>query len=127
METLQHRESTGKAVISVTVEATRDDSGWISYEDTALVTHHDGETQTLNIRDTALSVALERHADDGTELGSVPTVVIPIPLPEITPNNQVRCEEHSGMHIETVACRWPHNCTADGEEPQIGHPYRVTD
>ncbi|MFF3127020.1 hypothetical protein ACFVRD_33015 [Streptomyces sp. NPDC057908] len=43
MEALQHRESTGKAVTAVTVEPTRDDSGWISYEGNALVTHHDGD------------------------------------------------------------------------------------
>ncbi|WP_405785884.1 hypothetical protein [Streptomyces sp. NBC_01367] len=126
-EALQHRESTGKAVTAVTVEPTRDDSGWISYEGTALVTHHDGETQTLNIRDTALSAALEKHADDEAELSSVRTVVIPVPLPEVAPNNRVRCEEHPGVHIESVACRWPHNVTADGDYPQVGHPYRVTD
>ena len=127
VEALQHRESTGKAVTSVTVEPTRDDSGWISYADSALVTHHDGETQTLNIRDTALSAALEKHADDEAELGAVPTVVIPVPLPEVAPNNRVRCEEHPGVHIETVGCRWPHNATADGDYPQVGHPYRITD
>ncbi|MEU9167814.1 hypothetical protein AB0D34_08465 [Streptomyces sp. NPDC048420] len=76
VEALQHREFTGKAVTSVTVEPTRGDSGWISYEDTALVTYHDGETQNLNIRDTALSAALEQHAHDEAELGSVPTVVM---------------------------------------------------
>ncbi|MEU0030711.1 hypothetical protein [Streptomyces sp. NPDC006335] len=127
VEALQHRESTGKAVASVTVEPTRGGSGWISYEDTALVTYHDGETQNLNIRDTALSAALEQHAHDEAELGSVPTVVIPVPLPKVAPNNRVRCEEHPGVHIETVACRWPHNVTADGDYPQVGHPYRVTD
>ncbi|MET9657872.1 hypothetical protein [Streptomyces sp. NPDC006510] len=127
VEALQHRESTGKAVTSVTVEATTDDSGWISYEDTALVTHHDGETQTLNIHGTALSAALEQHANHEAELGSVQIVVIPVPLPEVTPNNRVRCEEHPGVHTETVACRWPHNVHADGDEPQVGHPYRVTD
>ncbi|MCX4826897.1 hypothetical protein OG883_45505 [Streptomyces sp. NBC_01142] len=126
-EALQYRESTGKAVTSVTVEPSRDTSGWISYEGTALVTHHDGETQTLNIRDTRLSAALEQHANDEAELGSVPTVVIPIPLPAVTPNSRVRCEEHPGVHIETVACRWPHNVHADGTEPQVGHPYRATD
>ncbi|WP_326812610.1 hypothetical protein OIE62_04840 [Streptomyces scopuliridis] len=93
----------------------------------ALVTHHDGETQTLNIRDAALSVVLEQHAHDEAELVSVRTVVIPVPLPEAAPNNRVRCEEHPGVHIETVACRWPHNVHADGDEPQVGHPYRVTD
>ncbi|MDW4912560.1 hypothetical protein [Streptomyces californicus] len=127
VEALQHRESTGKAVTSVTVEPTRDGSGWTSYEGSALVTHHDGETQTLNIRDTALSVALEKHADDEAELGSVRTVVIPVPLPKVAPNSRVRCEEHPGVHIEIVGCRWPHNVTADGDEPQVGHPYRVTD
>ncbi|MFF1678787.1 hypothetical protein ACFVYG_22445 [Streptomyces sp. NPDC058256] len=127
VEALQHRESTGKAVTCVTVEPTRDDSGWVSYEDTALVTHHDGETQTLNIRDTALSAALEQHADDEAELGSVQTAVILVPLHEVTPNNEVRCEEHPGVHVETVACRWPHNVPADGPEPQVGYPYRVTD
>jgi len=126
VEALQHRESTGKAVTFVTVEPTRDHSGWISYEDTALVTHHDGETQTLNIRNTALSAALEQHANDEAELGML-TVVIPVPLPEVAPNNRVRCEEHPGVHIETVACRWPHNVTADGDYPQVGHPYRITD
>ncbi|MFF6979446.1 hypothetical protein ACFZAV_17240 [Streptomyces sp. NPDC008343] len=55
------------------------------------------------------------------------TAIIPVPLPEVTPNNWVRCEEHAGIHIETVACRWPHNATANGSEPQVGHPYRVTD
>ncbi|WP_326613554.1 hypothetical protein OG949_35325 [Streptomyces scopuliridis] len=93
----------------------------------ALVTHHDGETQTLNIRDAALSVVLEQYVHDEAELGSVRTVVIPVPLPEAAPNNRVRCEEHPGVHIETVACRWPHNVHADGDEPQVGHPYRVTD
>lgn len=57
----------------------------------------------------------------------MPTVVIPVPLPEVTPNNRVRCEEHPGVHIETVPCQWPHNVTADGDWPQVGHPYRVTD
>ncbi|MFZ3491855.1 hypothetical protein ACODT5_01195 [Streptomyces sp. 5.8] len=127
VEALQHRESTGKAVTSVTVEPTRDDSGWISYGSSALVTYHDGETQPFNIRDTGLSGALEQHADDEAEIGSVATVVIPIPLLEVTPNNRVRCEEHPGVHIETVACRWPHNVHADGDEPQVGHPYRLTD
>lgn len=61
----------------------RDDTGWISYEETALVTHHDGETQILSIRDTPLATALELHADDEAELGSVQTVVIPIPLPDV--------------------------------------------
>lgn len=106
VEALQHRESTGKAVTSVTVDPTRDDSGCVSYEDTALGTHYNGETQTLNIRDTALSAALEQHANDEAEIGSVPTVVIPVPLPEVTtPNNRVRCEEHPGVHIETIPCR----------------------
>ncbi|MEV8335673.1 hypothetical protein [Streptomyces niveus] len=126
-EALADRESTGKAVTSVTVETIRDGSGWISYAGTALVTHHDGETQALSIRDTALAAALEQHANDEAELGSVPTVVIPVPLPKVTPNNRVRCGEHPGVHIETVACRWPHNVHPDGDEPQVGHPYRVTD
>ncbi|MDX3020051.1 hypothetical protein [Streptomyces acidiscabies] len=126
-EVLADRESTGKAVTSVTVEPTRDGSGLISYAGTALVTHHDGQTQTLNIRDTALCAALEQHANDVAELGSVPTMVIPVLLPEVAPNNRVRCEEHPGVHIETVACRWPHNVHAAGSEPQVGHPYRVTD
>jgi hypothetical protein len=126
VEALQHHESTGKAVTAVTVEPTRGKPDWISYEDTALVTHHDGETQTLDIRDTALSAALEKHAADEAELG-VRTVVIPVPLPAVAPTNRVRCEEHPGVHTETVACRWPHNVTADGDYPQVGHPYRVTD
>lgn len=83
VEALQHGESTGKAVVSVTVEPTRDGSGWISYEGTALVTYHDDETQTLSIGDTALSAALEQHAGDEAELGSAQTVVISIPLPEV--------------------------------------------
>lgn len=127
VETLQYREETGKAVTSLSVEPTTDGSGWTSYEGTALVTHHDGQTQTLNIRDTALSVALEQHANDEAELGSVQTVVIPIPLPVVSPNNQVWCEEHAGEHVETVACRWPHNVGPDGDFPQVGHPHRVTD
>ncbi|MFI1408809.1 hypothetical protein ACH4Y0_02545 [Streptomyces sp. NPDC020707] len=57
----------------------------------------------------------------------MPTVVIPVPLPDVTPNNRVRCAEHSGVHIETVLCRWPHNFTGNGDWPQVGHPYRVTD
>ncbi|MER6519988.1 hypothetical protein ABT246_24430 [Streptomyces sp. NPDC001553] len=126
-KTLADRESTGKAVTSVTVAAITDDSGWTSYAGTALVTHHDGETQPLNIRDTALSAALEQHANNEAGLGSVPTVVIPIPLPDVAPNNRVRCEEHPEVHTETVACRWPHNVHADGDEPQVGHPYRITD
>lgn len=126
-ETLQDREVTGKVVVSVTVEPTRNGTGWISYGETALVTHHDGETQTLSIRNTALAAALELHADNEAELGSVQTLVIPIPLPKIPPENRVRCEEHPGEHMETVACRWPHNVTADGEYPQVGHPYRVTE
>ncbi|MEU5036104.1 hypothetical protein AB0G48_18385 [Streptomyces rubiginosohelvolus] len=126
-EMLQEREDTGKAVVSVTVEPTRDGSGWTSYAETALVTHHNGETQTLSIRNTALSAALDRHADDEAEIGSVQTVVIRLPLPQIPPGNRVRCEEHPGEHTETVACRWPHNSTADGDYPQVGHPYRVTD
>lgn len=124
LEALAYRESTGKAITSVTVEAATNDSGWTSYASTAVVTHHDGETQTLNIHDTALSAALEQHASDEAELGSV---VIPIPLPKVAPSNRVRCEEHPGEHIETVACRWPHNVHAEGYEPQVGHPYRVTD
>ncbi|MEU9064969.1 hypothetical protein AB0D13_40615 [Streptomyces sp. NPDC048430] len=127
VQALQDRESTGKAATSVTVEPTRDDSGWIRYEDTAHVAHHDGTTQTLSIRDTALAAALERHADDEAELGSVLAVTIPVPLPTITPNSRVRCEEHPGTHLETIACRWPHNAAADGDLPQVGHPYRVTD
>ncbi|MGW5928799.1 hypothetical protein ACWF2L_21500 [Streptomyces anulatus] len=126
-EALADRESTGKAVTSVTVEAITDDSGWMSYAGTALVTHHDGETQTLNILDTALSAALGRHASDEAELGTVRTVVIPVPLPEVAPNSRVRCEEHPGVHTETVVCRWPHHVTTDGDYPQVGHPYRVTD
>ncbi|MFF3730918.1 hypothetical protein ACFYXM_11495 [Streptomyces sp. NPDC002476] len=126
VETLQERESTGRAVTSITAEPVTDESGWTSYGPTVLVTHHDGKTQNLTIRDTALSAALEKHANDEAELGSVLTVVIPVPLPN-APNNRVRCEEHPGVHIETVACRWPHNVTADGDEPQVGHPYRVTD
>ncbi|MGW3826578.1 hypothetical protein ACWEAF_30860 [Streptomyces sp. NPDC005071] len=98
-EALADRESTGKAVTSITVEPIRDESGWISYNDIALVTHHDGETRHLNIRDTALSVALDKYADDEAEFGSVQTVVIP----------------------------WPHNVHPDGPEPQVGNPYRVTD
>ncbi|MFI1226003.1 MULTISPECIES: hypothetical protein [unclassified Streptomyces] len=127
VETLQERESTGRVVTSITAELVTDASGWTSYGPTALVTHHDGKTQNLTIRDTALSAALEEHANDEAALGSVPTVVIPVPLPKVAPNNRVRCEEHPGVHIETVACRWPHNITADGDEPQVGHPYRVTD
>ncbi|MBC7273015.1 hypothetical protein ACF09G_31600 [Streptomyces albogriseolus] len=126
-ETLADRESTGKAVTSVTVETTRDSSGWISYDDTALVTYHDGETRRLNIRDTALSRALERHADDEAELGSVPRVVIPIPAREVPADNTVRCEEHAGAHLETVACRGPHNAHPEGAQPQVGHPSRLTD
>jgi len=127
IEALQDREETGKAVASVSAEPTKDASGWTSYEGTALLTHHDGQTQTLNIRDTALSVALEQHANDEAELGSVQTVVIPIPLPTVPPNHLVRCEEHTGEHNETVACRWPHDVHPDGDYPQVGHPYRVTD
>ncbi|MFE7332561.1 hypothetical protein ACFU8W_48540 [Streptomyces sp. NPDC057565] len=77
-EALAAREPTGTAVTSVTVEPSRDESGWISYADAALVTHLGGETRHVNIRDKALSVALDKHADDEAELGSVQTVVIPI-------------------------------------------------
>ncbi|MEW1630479.1 hypothetical protein AB0387_24295 [Streptomyces sp. NPDC089173] len=126
-EALADRESTGKVVTSVTVEAIMDDSGCISYAGTALVTHYDGETQTLNILDTALSAALQRHASERAELGAVRTAVILVPLPEVAPNSRVRCEEHPGVHTETVACRWPHHVTADGDYPQVGHPYRITD
>ena len=77
-EALAGLESAGGAMATVTVEATRDDSGWISYDSTALVTYHDGETTVLDICGTPLSVALEKHADDEAELGSLPTVVIPI-------------------------------------------------
>ncbi|MGW0673562.1 hypothetical protein [Streptomyces sp. NPDC002746] len=127
VETLQERESTGRVVTSITAEPVTDESGWISYGPTALITHHDGKTQNLTIRDTALSAALEEHANDEAELGSVPTVVIQVPLPTIAPNNRVRCEQHTGVHVETVACRWPHNELPDGPEPQVGHPLRVTD
>ena len=126
IEALQDREETGKAVTSVSIEPTKDASGWTSYAGTAVVTHHDGQTQALNISDTALSVALEQHANDEAELGSVQTVVIPIPLPVVSANNRVWCEEHTGEHAETVACRWPHNVGPDGDYPQVGHPCRVT-
>ncbi|MET8421969.1 hypothetical protein ACWD7C_38295 [Streptomyces sp. NPDC005134] len=121
------RESTGKAVTSILVEPIKDESGWTSYADIALVTHHDGETRPLNIHDTVLSAALDKHADDEAELGSVQTVVIPIPLPRATPDNLVRCEEHPGLHVETIACRRPRNVHPDGPEPQVGRPDHVTD
>lgn len=124
-EALADREPTGKAVTAVTVETTRDDDGWISYSDTALVTYHDGETRRLNIRGTALSTALEQHADDEAELG-VPQVAIPIP-PRQPADNTVLCEEHPGAHGESIACRWPHSVHPEGAGPQVGHPHRVTD
>ncbi|WP_055531300.1 hypothetical protein [Streptomyces graminilatus] len=125
-ETLLDRDPTGKAVNSVAVETTRSETGWISYANTALVTYHDGETRELSSRDTPLAAALERHADDEAELG-VPPVVLPIPLRQIRSDNLVRCEEHPGVHVESLACRWPHNVHGDGPEPQVGHPHRVTD
>ncbi|MEU0108388.1 hypothetical protein ABZ313_23925 [Streptomyces sp. NPDC006251] len=124
---LADRDPTGKAVTSVTVETTRDDTGWLSYEDTALVTYHDGATRPLTIRGTALAAALEQHADDEAELGSVPRVVIQIPARPVPANNTVHCAEHSGAHLETIACRWPHNAHPEGTPPQVGHPYRLTD
>lgn len=126
-EALADRESTGKAVVSIAVGTSPDASGGSSYAGRAVVTYHDGTTASLNIADTALSAALERHANDQAELGLVASVVIPVPLPTVPPNNLVSCEEHSGYHIETVACRWPHNTHPDGPEPQVGHPLLVTD
>jgi hypothetical protein len=127
-ETLMDREDTGKAVTTVSVDTVHDDSGWISYADTATLTHHDGTTQQLNIKDTALSRALELHADDEAELGIIPTVTIPVPLPTVPANNRVRCDEHPGVHVETVACRHPHNDHPDADEPNFeGNPYRPTD
>ncbi|MFD9047765.1 hypothetical protein [Streptomyces zaomyceticus] len=82
-----------KAVTSLTVEPARDDSGWIAYADTALIAYRDGEVQTLNIYGTTLSAALEEHADDEAELGTVPTVVIPFTLPEVASNGLGRCQE----------------------------------
>jgi len=102
VEALQDRKTSGGAVASVTVEPTRDASGWVSYEDSALVTHHNGLTQTLDIRDTALAAALEQHADDEAELGSVRAAVIPIPLPEGTPKN---LRTHSGT-VHTLGRRY---------------------
>lgn len=125
-EALADRDSTGKAVMAVTVETTRDDDGWISYADTALVTYHDGETRPLNIRGTALSTALEKHADDEAELG-VPQVVIQIPPRHVPADNKVLCEEHPGAHRESITCRWPHSVHPEGAQPQVGHPHRVTD
>ncbi|WP_433250185.1 hypothetical protein [Actinomadura nitritigenes] len=43
------------------------------------------------------------------------------------PNHRVRCQEHIGVHNERVECRWPYSVTADGDEPEFGRPYRVTD
>ncbi|MDH6522431.1 hypothetical protein [Streptomyces sp. SAI-090] len=125
-EALADRESTGKAVISVTVETSRDDDGWISYADTALVTYHDGDTRPLNIRGTALSTALEQHADDEAERG-VPQVVIPIPPRSAPADTTVLCEEHRGAHRESITCRWPHGVHPQGAQPQVGHPHHATD
>lgn len=54
------------------------------------------------------------------------SVNILVPPPAAAPNNRVRCEEHLGVHTETVACRWPHNAHVEGDWPQVGHPYCVT-
>lgn len=123
---LAEREPTGKAVTAVTVETIRDDGGWISYSDTAVVTYHDGETRPLNIRGTALSTALEKHADDEAELG-VPQLVVQIPRRHVPADNVVLCEEHPGAHRESITCRWPHAVHPEGAQPQVGHPHRVTD
>lgn len=40
---------------------------------------------------------------------------------------RVRCEAHNGIHIESPDCVWPHLVAPDGPQPQVGHPYRVTD
>ncbi|MEV4921609.1 hypothetical protein [Streptomyces roseoverticillatus] len=55
---------------------------------------------------------MEKHADDEAELGSVRPVVIPIPPRPVPPNNMVLCEEHSGTHVETIACRRPRTAAA---------------
>lgn len=39
----------------------------------------------------------------------------------------VLCEVHEGAHILTRRCENPHLVTPPGREPQVGHPYRVTD
>jgi hypothetical protein len=125
-EVLAGRESTGKAVTLLTVETVRDGSGWIAYDGIALVTFHDGETALIDIRETGLSAALERHADDEAELGLLP-VAIPIRPRRVPLNSTVLCDEHSGTHLETTACRWPHDVAPAGPQHQVGHPYLLTD
>ncbi|WP_330306265.1 MULTISPECIES: hypothetical protein [unclassified Streptomyces] len=43
------------------------------------------------------------------------------------PSARVCCEAHTGAHVTTAECRHPHYAGVGGPEPQVGHPYRVTD
>ncbi|MFF4504860.1 hypothetical protein [Streptomyces sp. NPDC001401] len=53
--------------------------------------------------------------------------LLPPPYDPEAPSNRVRCEAHTGAHVETADCRHPHYVEPTGPEPQAGHPYRVTD
>lgn len=78
---LRERAPADKPVDAIAVNSTRDESGWVSYDNVAFVAYCDGQTQLLDISGTEFAAALERHADDEAELGSVPDVTIPIPPP----------------------------------------------
>ena len=34
-----------------------------------------------------------------------------------------RATVHDGVHVDSMACRYPHEVTADDDEPTVGHPY----
>ncbi|MFD6967160.1 hypothetical protein [Streptomyces sp. NPDC059949] len=80
-EVLLERAAVDKLVTAIAVQSTRDESGWISYDNMAVVAFCDGQTQLLDISETKLAAALEIHADNEAELGSVPHVNIPIMPP----------------------------------------------
>ncbi|MCX4791992.1 hypothetical protein OG369_39785 [Streptomyces sp. NBC_01221] len=87
---LRERAPADKPVAAIAVNSTRDDSGWISYDNVASVAYCDDQTQRLDISGTELAVALEKHADDEAELGSVPDVTIPILPPHAQSRSSAR-------------------------------------
>ena len=126
-DVLQEREDTGTTVVGITVEPVTASTGRTGYAASAALAFRDGTAGHLDIRDTALSRALQRHAGDLVELGCLRTVFIAIPQSAMVPGSAVWCEAHTGAHSETTACRWPHDAVPGGDHPQVGHPYRVSD
>jgi hypothetical protein len=85
-------------------------------------------TRNLGTNKLDIEIMSERQAAEAHELRAqqLNELRTELKMPRET-GERVLCEAHKGIHVESPECVYPHLVAPQGPQPQVGHPYRVTD